>query len=172
MKICNKCGSKLPLTSYHKDGKNKDGRKNTCKRCRSKKKIPTLSESRKRFDRNIKHQLYISIKYDKHGKGWEKVFGYTLSDLKKHLESQFDEYMNWGNYGSYWWVDKIIPCSRYKYLDLEEFHKCWGLKNLRPLYKKTCQKKSNKIYLSLVEKYSLYDILPIGVIHFEKEELE
>lgn len=170
MKTCKICGKNLPLTSFHKDGKNKDGRKNICKECRSIRKIPPLSTSRKRFDRNIKQQLYLAIKNNKHSKGWENLFAYTLDELKIHLESQFDDNMNWDNFGSFWWVDKIIPSSRYVYSDLEEFRKCWSLKNLRPLYKKDCQKKSNKIYLSLIEKYSLYDILPIGILYFEKEE--
>lgn len=97
--------------------------------------------------------------------------GFTLKELKAHLEKQFDENMNWENYGSYWWIDKIIPCSRYRLIP-SEFRKSWSLKNIRPLYKKTCQKKSNKIYLKLVEKYSLYDILPIGVIEFDKGDME
>lgn len=172
MKTCKSCKEVLPLSFFHKDNKNKDGRKTVCKKCRSKRKIPMLTESRKKFDRNIKHQVYVSIKENRSGKGWEDLFGYTLADLKKHLEAQFEKEMSWDNFGKCWWVDRIIPCSRFKYSDLEEFHKCWCLKNLRPAYKAICQKKSNKIYLSLVEKYSLYDILPIGVIHFEKEEIE
>lgn len=172
MKVCKTCKKTLPLTYFHIDKKNKDGRKTSCRECRSIVKILPLSKPRKRFDRNLKHQIYLSIKYDKSGKKWESLLGYTLSDLKKHLENQFDENMNWGNFGEYWWVDRIIPCSRFKYSDLGEFHKCWCLKNTRPLYKNICQKKSNKIYLSLIKRYSLYDILPIGGIHFEKEEIE
>ena len=172
MKRCSVCKELLPLECFHKDSKNKDGRKNICKKCRSKRKNPILSKSRKRFDSNLKHQIYVSIKYNKHGKSWENLFGYTLMDLQKHLEKQFDEKMNWDNFGSYWWVDKIIPCSKFRYYAPGELQKCWSLKNLRPLDKKSCQKKSNKIYLSLVEEYSLYDILPLGAIHFEKEEIE
>lgn len=172
MKICKICKNTLSLASFHKDRKNKDGRKSVCKKCRSTKKYVSLTNARKRFDKNIKHQLYIAIKQNKHGKSWERLFDYTLQDLKNHLEKQFDEYMNWDNFGSYWWIDKIIPCSKYTYTVPGEFHKCWSLKNLRPLYKKSCQKKSNKIYFELVEKYSLFDLLPIGMLHLEKKEKE
>lgn len=169
MKVCKKCKKTLPKAEFHKDYKNKDGLKNICKKCRSVKKEAPLSKERKRFDSNIKKQIYLSIKQNKHGKKWEKLLGITLQQLKDHLESQFDENMNWDNYGNYWWIDKIIPCSKYTYGVPGEFHKCWSLKNLRPLYKKTCQKKSNKIYLELAKKYSLYDILPIGILHLTKK---
>lgn len=172
MKKCKKCGLLLPLEGFHKDGKNKDGRKNICKKCRSVRKEEKISKNRKRFDSNIKHQIYMSIKQNKSGKSWEKFLGFTLKELKKHLEDQFDENMSWDNYGSYWWIDKIIPCSKYRYSTYGEFQKSWSLKNIRPLYKKTCQKKSNKIYLQLIEKYSLYDLLPIGALDLEKGEIE
>jgi len=71
-----------------------------------------------------------------------------LEDLKKHLESQFEEWMNWDNYGVYrvdgwddndsttwtWQIDHIIPHSSFKYSSMEdeEFKKCWDLSNLRP----------------------------------------
>ena len=72
---------------------------------------------------------------------------YTPSDLVEHLEKQFDDKMNWDNYGSYWDVDHIypqslLPCSS---LEDENFQKCWALENLQPLEKIANIKKSNKI---------------------------
>ncbi len=170
MKTCRMCNNLLPFSSFHKDRKNKDGFKNICKKCRSSSNRPNLSKERKRFDRNLKHQIYLSLKRNSDGKNWENMLGITLGELREHLEKQFDENMSWDNFGSYWWVDKIIPCSKYRYSAPGEFRKCWSLKNLRPLYKKDCQKKSNNIYFKLVEKYSLFDILPIGLIYNLKGE--
>lgn len=170
MKICKKCKKNLSTSSFHKDKKNKDGLKTICKKCRSSRKEEPLPKERKVFDKNIKKQIYLSIKNNKHGNQWESLLGITLEELKNHLESQFDSNMNWDNYGSYWWIDKIIPCSKYRYGVPGEFHKCWNLKNLRPLNKNSCQKKSNKIYLELIERYSLYDLLPIGMLYLIKKE--
>ena len=130
-----------------------------------------LNKERKIFDRNINNSIYRAIKLNKSGRLWEKVIGYTLTDLKQYLESQFIKEMNWNNYGSYWWIDKIIPRSAYRYSNVNnnEFKKCWLLKNMRPLYKIDCIKKRNKILWSLVNKYKLYDILPIGLIKIDKE---
>ena len=57
------------------------------------------------------------------------------SELKIHLEKQFDSHMNWGNHGIYWHIDHIIPQSVLPYISMddENFKICWALDNLRPL---------------------------------------
>ena len=73
---------------------------------------------------------------------------YTIQELRKHLESQFEPWMNWTNYGKYsaktwtdddqstwtWNIDHIIPQSSLPYSSMEDenFKKCWALNNLRP----------------------------------------
>ena len=77
---------------------------------------------------------------------WKKL-NYTPKQLKEHLEKQFDDKMNWENYGSYWTIDHIIPQSKllFETFDDENFIKCWSLENLRPLEKIENIKKGNKI---------------------------
>jgi len=72
---------------------------------------------------------------------------YSIDELKQHLESQFDDKMNWDNYGSYWHIDHIIPQSKLLYSSMtdDNFQKCWTLDNLRPLEAIENIKKSNKI---------------------------
>lgn len=91
--------------------------------------------------------ISYSLRNGKKGKHWETLVGYTLDDLMKHLEKQFDSKMSWTNYGSYWWLDHIIPISVFNfdsYNDLD-FGQCWALENLQPLEKIENIKKSNKI---------------------------
>ena len=64
--------------------------------------------------------------------------------LKQWLEFQFDEKMNWNNYGSYFQIDHVKPCALF---DIENEndrrimnHWC----NLSPLEKYENIKKSNK----------------------------
>jgi hypothetical protein len=87
---------------------------------------------------------------------------YSIKDLKNHLESQFEPWMNWQNWGIYkpnswndndptswtWQIDHIIPHSTFKYQSMTDilFKECWSLKNLRPLSSKknileVCRKK-------------------------------
>jgi 5-methylcytosine-specific restriction endonuclease McrA len=72
---------------------------------------------------------------------------YSLEDLKKYLESKFDGFMNWKNYGSYWHIDHITPIDYFNITSTtcEDFKKCWSLSNLQPLEAKENIKKSNKL---------------------------
>jgi hypothetical protein len=72
---------------------------------------------------------------------------YTVDDLKIHLESQFDDWMTWGNYGSEWSIDHIRPQSNFSYksMDDDQFQECWALKNLRPLSNLENLKKGSKL---------------------------
>lgn len=63
---------------------------------------------------------------------------YTPRELREHLESQFEDWMSWENYGNgegCWNIDHIAPQSKLLYDSLEHpnFLKCWALDNLRPL---------------------------------------
>jgi len=81
------------------------------------------------------------INGSKNKRTWENLVGYTVQDLKNHLESLFEPWMNWENYGQYaigkpktWNIDHVIPKSMFKYEtpEDEEFKLCWSLKNLQP----------------------------------------
>lgn len=82
---------------------------------------------------------------------WQSL-SYTPQQLKEHLESQFEPWMNWDNYGKYesdrqtWQIDHIIPQSLFLYesIDDERFQECWSLNNLRPLSTIENIKKGNK----------------------------
>lgn len=80
-----------------------------------------------------------------------KFLPYTIEDLKRHLEKQFEPWMNWSNWGRYsdnwddndsstwtWQIDHIIPQFSLPYTSMEDenFKKCWALENLRPLSSK------------------------------------
>ena len=77
---------------------------------------------------------------------FEKAVGYTISQLKEHLENKFDDKMSWENYGSYWHVDHIKPVSLFNFSSIEdqEFKDCWALNNLQPLEAIENIKKGNK----------------------------
>lgn len=84
----------------------------------------------------------------KNGYSCFDFLGYTIQELKSHIEQQFESWMTWDNQGRYlpknwkdddqttwtWNIDHIIPKSKFKYQSMndEEFRKCWALNNLRP----------------------------------------
>jgi len=98
-----------------------------------------------RLDRNIASTISISLKGKKAGRTWESLVGYTIEDLIKHLESKFEFWMSWSNYGK-WHIDHIKPKSLFHYTcpEDQEFKECWALSNLQPMEAKENIKKSNK----------------------------
>lgn len=91
----------------------------------------------------------------KSGKSCLNLLPFTIKALIEHLEHQFEDWMNWDNYGIYnvlswddsdsstwtWQIDHIIPHSKFNYRCMEDnaFMTCWSLSNLRPYSsKKNC----------------------------------
>ena len=74
-----------------------------------------------------------------------ELVGCSIPDLIKHLESKFQEGMNWSNYGFYGWhIDHIRPCSSFNLLNEEEQKQCFHYTNLQPLWAKDNLQKHNK----------------------------
>lgn len=84
--------------------------------------------------------IYMSIKrngYKKESKTHE-ILGCSYDDFKNHIESRFEPWMNWDNYGlcnndfNYGWdIDHIVPLASAK--SEEELLKLNHYTNLRPL---------------------------------------
>ena len=100
-----------------------------------------------RLNRKIQNAIYSSLIRRKGGWSWEKLVGYTVVDLMKHLEGQFKDGMTWDNYGQ-WHIDHKIPISVFNYSNPhhDDFKKCWALKNLQPLWALQNIRKGNKLY--------------------------
>ena len=156
-KQCNNCLQWLDYSNFHKiSGRNTYH--STCIECNKERLKPisrrhyieNKSEIRKKANLNqnlryatdpgfkLKKRLLNGIyNYLKNNKndGIVKLLPYTMDELKTHLELQFDNSMNWTNYGSYWSLDHIRPISSFDIIDenSEDFLKCWGLSNLQPL---------------------------------------
>ena len=94
-----------------------------------------------RIDDNIGRGMRLSISDRQLHRKWEKIVGYNIAGLIIHIENQFEDWMNWNNYGrasinkKTWNIDHIKPKKEFKYesINSEEFKKCWALSNLRPL---------------------------------------
>ena len=71
----------------------------------------------------------------KGGRSWEGLVGYTVLQLKEHLEKLFLPGMGWHNMAE-WHIDHVKPKSKFNYTSTEdqEFLDCWALKNLQPLW--------------------------------------
>lgn len=64
-----------------------------------------------------------------------QLVGCSVTDLKKHLEKQFQPGMSWDNWGNDGWhIDHIRPCSSFDLTDPAEQVKCFHYTNMQPLW--------------------------------------
>jgi len=97
----------------------------------------------------MRRRLLSGLKSTKGGRSWQEVLGYSVADLRRHLERQFQPGMTWENIGQ-WHIDHIVPVSSFKYQNENdpEFKACWALANLAPRWAtENIRKNAKRIYL-------------------------
>lgn len=143
IKNVNKFGKRKNDTIYH----------SWCNNCRNKysnnwSKLNRKKNPKFKLSFNISAHMRNCLKSNKKGQRWESLVGFSINELKLHLESQFVDGMTWNNYGrNGWHIDHIIPISVFNFekpSDID-FEKCWNLKNLQPLWEKDNIKKHDKL---------------------------
>lgn len=110
---------------------------------------------------HLKHKVGTAIRHYLQANGYKKlgsiwdVLPYTPQQLKDHLESLWEPWMNWSNYGGAstdprktWWLDHIKPQSAFLYTSIHDplFLECWALDNLQPLEKIANMVKGKKYF--------------------------
>jgi len=92
-----------------------------------------------RISKLVANGVWFALGKNKGGRHWEDLVGYTVEQLRSHLERQFQLGMSWENYGKGGWVidHKQPRCSFcFSSSDDPEFKACWALSNLQPLWEK------------------------------------
>ena len=115
-------------------------------------------KNRRGIDMLFKLKQYISNNIKSNFKnnnkklnGVWKILPYTPQQLKEQLESLFEPWMTWENYGKAslerktWNIEHIIPQDSFDFFNETEIRKCWDLSNLRPYDAIENIKKGNKI---------------------------
>jgi len=137
------------IRKYHREWEKENPEKIKIHLKKSRMKQSVMPEWK--LNHSISVAIQISLKGNKNGRSWEKIVGYTLDDLKKHLEKQFTIGMVWANYGKNGWeVDHKIPLSLFNIngINSKGFKKCWSLENLQPLWAEENRMKSNKLFVA------------------------
>jgi len=173
-KRCYLCSATKLSEEFNKDRGMKDGLCSLCRDCQKiknkeyywahheeqKKRIRASHKKRTKQGYNVKKlrespklRLYNRISCairrtikDKKRRKWEKLVGYTIEELRVHLESQFQDGMTWGNYGE-WHIDHEVPLAVFNFDSPEQidFKRCWAMENLQPMWAKENLSKGARI---------------------------
>jgi hypothetical protein len=80
----------------------------------------------------------------------EELCGYSIAELRAHLERQFVRGMDWpGFLKGEIHIDHIIPQKEFDLQDDERWRKCWCLSNLRPLWARDNLEKRDRVLFLL-----------------------
>lgn len=160
-KVCVNCKNPKSLSKFPKRKDTKTGYRNTCKECKKEQMNTyyqnTYNEVRRNKKKNdptykliANHRLYLykCVKKNKLVKSNKSVeyLGCEIPFLKEWLEYQFDDKMNWENYGSYWTIDHILPLSLFDFSIKLNEKIAFNWTNLQPLTDNFS--KSNKIRIN------------------------
>lgn len=121
-------------------------------------------EKKQALDRNIRQCLSYTIKNNGPFR-WSSVLGFTAEELKAHLKERFEEGMSFSNYGE-WVISFYIPKRCYNFASIRDpdFRNFYSLKNIVPRWLKDAQHQKKQISKKVLDKYKLWDLLPIGNI--------
>lgn len=80
------------------------------------------------------------------GAAVERLLGYSMAQLKLHLERQFTRGMTWDNYGKAGWhIDHILPKRCFDLTADDGIVAYWSLSNLRPLWAHENHTKKDRV---------------------------
>lgn len=88
---------------------------------------------------NLRSRLSVAIKNEYKSGSAVSDLGCSIEEFKKHLESKFESWMNWDNYGKYskekktWQIDHKIALAKFDLSNLEELKKACHYSNLQPM---------------------------------------
>jgi hypothetical protein len=159
-KICCQCKEEKLLSEFFKNSVNKDGLYCKCKVCKPNphpsnyiKIRQPLDKKLRKISRNINRNIRRSFKKKEivNSKTVCQILGCSYQHFKIYIESKFESWMNWDNYGLYngqlnhgWDLDHIVPKSIAK--TEEDILKLNHYTNFRPLCSKTNRDiKRNKL---------------------------
>lgn len=97
-----------------------------------------------RLRNNLRHAIWEALRSGGGSKGGRSILAhlpYSMADLRAHLESLWEPWMTWENYGCLeadrrtWQIDHVVPQAKLPFKDFSDpnFLACWALSNLRPL---------------------------------------
>ena len=135
VKICSQCKKQKLYTKFYKNVTKSLGLESHCKDCKA-------NDSKEHFRNQFNKALSKAIK-----NGNFSCLPFTGCDphfLKLWFEFQFDDKINWNNYGSYFQIDHVKPCALFDMENENDRRIMNHWSNLSPLEKHENIIKSNK----------------------------
>lgn len=85
-------------------------------------------------------------------------FGLSNQEFRKWIEIQFNDGLNWANFGTSWQFDHVVPVAYFDFSREEDLLLCWNFVNIRVEKNSLNKTRGNRIDVLAVSAYfeSLY----------------
>jgi hypothetical protein len=90
---------------------------------------PSLTQFRAKRKWQMALRRYILHK--KANESYAHYFGLGIDELRKWIELQFTEDLDWENFGQKWQFDHIVPVAYFDLSSEEDLVLCWNFTNIR-----------------------------------------
>lgn len=147
MKYCSRCLIEKDISLFYKCKKGAGGLHATCKKCLG--DADNIRYKTNTFKRDVKalrgilHDMILNENEDKY---YKHIFGGEFVEVKSHIESYFDENINWNNRRD-WCLDHIVPVHILKDND-EIAYLIFHFKNLQVISKQENDQKGSNLSVS------------------------
>ncbi len=112
-------------------------------------------KSANKFKEKRKWQIALRryILQDNQTSAYAPYFGLDIQGFRNWIELQFTEGVNWGNFGSAWQFDHVVPVAFFEFEHEKDLYLCWSFINIRVARLDEENSKSNKAALLIVRSY-------------------
>ncbi len=120
--------------------------------------------SKKRREIDINYSISIScrnrltkfISKTNRQSSTNELLSCDINFLKEWFQYRFDTNMTFDNYGSYWHIDHVLPCSIFELSNNEELNICFHWTNLQPMEALQNNIKKNNIDINNIINHICY----------------
>jgi hypothetical protein len=149
-KKCTGCGEWVSIDRYRDVKESRMAKYNKyhlCSICESiANRVKRGVHKRKYKERSVPQLIRKAVNSGGESKKILELCGYTIKELRVHLEKQFTKRMNWVEFSNgNIHIDHILPKKCFDLNDSEQWKIYWSLPNLRPYWADENLKKGSKI---------------------------
>ena len=80
-------------------------------------------------------------------------FGVDILNFRKWIELQFDEEINWENFGKMWQFDHVVPVVYFDFRDDADLKLCWSFINIRVEKSHLNRNRGNRVDVLTAKAY-------------------
>lgn len=119
-------------------------------------RVETIYEQKLKIKKNQQTQFRRFVTGKGSGDAVVEYIGMNMLETRKHVEGRMIDPMTWGNYGSLWVIDHILPFWVFDMHNRDQLRLLWHPDNLMPMFWKHNHLKQGHLRFA-IEVFSIHE---------------